>query len=56
VDVIAHALEVTATRSVHDQRLVAPREQVAEELVPPVEAISSRRLDWAAASRPPNGK
>ena len=38
MDVIAHALEITATRSVHDQRLVAPGEQVAEELVPPVEA------------------
>ena len=38
MDVIAHALEITATRSVHDQRLVAPTEQVAEELVTPVEA------------------
>ena len=38
VDVIAHALEITAARSVHDQRLVAPGEQVAEELVTPVEA------------------
>jgi hypothetical protein len=38
VHVIAHALEVTAARSVHDQGLVAPGEQVAEELVPPVEA------------------
>ena len=38
MDVIAHALEITVTRSVHDQRLVAPREQVAEELVTPVEA------------------
>ena len=38
MDVIAHALEITAARSVHDQRLVAPREQVAEELVTPVES------------------
>ena len=38
VDVIAYALEITTARSVHDQRLVAPREQVAEELVTPVEA------------------
>jgi hypothetical protein len=38
VDVIAHALEITAARSIHDQRLVAPGEQVAEELVTPVEA------------------
>ena len=38
VDVIAHALEITAARSVHDQRLVAPREQVAEELVTPIGA------------------
>ena len=38
VDVIAHALELTAARSVHDQRLVVPREQVAEELLTPVEA------------------
>ena len=38
MDVIAHALEITAARSVHDQRLVAPGEQVAEELVTPVEA------------------
>ncbi len=38
MDVIAHALEITAARSVHDQRLVAPGEQGAEELVPPVEA------------------
>ena len=38
MDVIAHALEITAARSVHDQRLVAPGEQVAEELMPPVEA------------------
>ena len=59
MDVIAHALEITAARSVHDQRLVAPGEQVAEELVPPVEAtrvsaqqpfhpgdqIGQRRLD-----------
>jgi len=38
VDVIAHALEIAVARSVHDQRLVAPREQVIEELVTPVEA------------------
>jgi len=38
VDVIAQALEITAARSAHDQRLLAPREQVAEELVTPVEA------------------
>jgi hypothetical protein len=31
VDVIAHALELTAARSVHDQRLVVPREQVASK-------------------------
>jgi len=51
--------EITAARSIHDQRLVAPTEQVAEELVPPVEAtrlsaqqpfhpgdqIGQRRLD-----------
>ena len=30
--------EITDARSIHDQRLVAPTEQVAEELVPPVEA------------------
>ena len=38
VDVIAHALEITAARSVHDQRLAAPGEQVAEELVTSIEA------------------
>ena len=38
MDVIARALEITAALSVHDQRLIAPGEQVAEELVTPVEA------------------
>ena len=38
MDVIAHAFEITAARSVHDQRLVAPGEQVAEEPMTPVEA------------------
>ena len=38
VDLIAHALEIAAARSVHDQRIGAPGEQVAEELGPPVEA------------------
>ena len=38
MDVSAHALEITAARSVHDQRLGAPGEQVAGKLVPPVEA------------------
>ena len=38
VDVIAHAFEITAARSVHDQRLGALGEQVAEELGSPIEA------------------
>jgi hypothetical protein len=38
MDVIAHALEVTPARTIHDERLVAAGEQVAEQLVPPVEA------------------
>ena len=38
MDVIAHALEIAATRTIHNQRLIAPGEQVAKELVPPVEA------------------
>ncbi len=36
--VIAHRLQIAVARAVHDQRLVAPAEQVAEQLVPPVEA------------------
>jgi hypothetical protein len=46
VDVIASALAITAARSVHDQRIGAPGEQVAEELGPPVEAtrVSAQQL------------
>ncbi len=38
MDVIAHALEIAAARAIHQQRFVAATEQMAEELVPPVEA------------------
>src|SRR5439155_27054886 len=41
VDVIAHRLQISVARAIHHQGLVAPAEQVPEELVPPVE---SRRV------------
>ena len=36
--VIADGLEITVAAAVHDERLVAPAEQVPEQFVPPVEA------------------
>ena len=37
MDVIAHPLQIAVARTVHHQGLVAPAEQVPDELVPPVE-------------------
>ena len=36
--VIANAMQITIAAPIHNQRLVAPAEQMSENLVPPVES------------------